>query len=157
MRRILGVPDFVVAFVDALITLSDIVNEDDETPLVERLAAASHEFYILGQTPEWIATYADKLAKENTEDWAVRFKRKEVQTFLNKVIGTAKFHHLKKAFEEDSRTLFTAMRVGSVFIRPWALALDDTINTLTKKQLNDVNLPQRTISSFAGLFTGISA
>lgn len=156
IRRTAGIDDFVIVAIDVLVTGSHLVVDDSDTPMLDRFSRSADEF------PNW----------EKDHDWMLpglqRFSDGDVTTLVNRLtnpanrkallrsIGSASFRQLHDAFTADTRVLFSALRIGIKYIRPWAIALDDALDVLTTAQREAANVPNMA-PSFFGAFMQLLA
>lgn len=151
VRRTLGVNDYVIGLVDSLVTICAIALEETDLPILQRLSDADHEFAIIGQDPDWIATALQYASEPVLADWAQRLQRADHQRVLNQLLGTAGLHSMRREAERDTRIVLTAAQVGMRFLGPWALAMDDALGTLTEAQRHEIGLTGKVGSSLFGL------
>ena len=151
VRRLLGVNDYVIALVDSMVTACVIVLEDSDIPLIERWSASNKEFAILKEAPAWVTDALRNVSESAMAEWVNRLQRADHKKVLNRLLGTAAFNRLQTGLHQDGRIIVMAIRVGTNYLRPWALALDDALNVLNDDQKGEVGLPYGLGSSCFGL------
>lgn len=136
IRKTLLINDYVIAFVDCLVTLAAIALEDDERPLTERLREA--EFAVFDEPAEWVAQGLGQLDKKSIDHWGNRIKTVHYRKFLNRLVGTAEYDRLSDALQADMLIILGASRRVVGWLMPFAVALQDCLTELTEKQLAEV-------------------
>jgi hypothetical protein len=151
VRRALGVNDYVIALVDSMVTACAIVLEESDVPLIDRLSASDREFAIADAEPAWVVDALQNVSDSAMSEWVARLQRADHRKILNRLLGTARLNEIQAGIHEDGRIVLMAIRFGVNHLRPWALALDDTLRVLDDQQRGQVGLPQGLSSSFFGL------
>lgn len=151
VRKVLGANDYIIAAVDSLVTFCAIVLEESDAPLPQRLIDGQSEFAALQEPPEWITAAVSEITDTELADWAKRLQHADRKKVLNRLLGTATFTQLRQDMTADARVVLTALRVGVSFIRPWALAMDDSLNVLTQAQKDEVGVPRALVASLFGI------
>lgn len=157
LRGHLGVNDYVITALDNLVTLCAIVVEEDEKPLLERLAEAQHEFGGWGDDLHWISETLEAVSEEQVARWAERVKHADYQKFLNRLLGTSTYTALVESLKSDARVVLAALHVGVRAIQPWSVALDDAVNVLNKSQIQESGLQGALATATFGLVANIEA
>lgn len=151
VRKLLGANDYLIAIVDSVVTLSAIVLEEGEVSLAKRLTDAGHEFAILQEPTDWITAAVHRISDSEITTWAKRLHRADRKKVLNRLLGTAKFNLVRQGLSTDTRTVLMAIRIGVSFIRPWALAMDDSLGMLTQAQKDEAGVPVSLAASLFGM------
>lgn len=129
--------DYFVAAIDGLVTLCAIVIEEANDPLLDRLNAAKDEFAILDVSPTWIAKTLTTMSEEELTRWVKRLFASDSKRVLNRMLGTAAYSAMAKSLDQDVRTILEAVRVGTGYFRPWAVAMDDALASLSPAEQKD--------------------
>lgn len=164
VRRTIGIDDFVVVAIDVLVTASSLVNEDSDTPILDRFSRSSNEFPSWDHDHDWLVPGLQRFSDGEFTTLVNRLSNSANRKALLRSIGSASFRQLHEAFTADTRILFSALRIGIEYIRPWAIALDDALEVLTTTQREAANVPNIASSFFetfmqllAGLDYSLSA
>lgn len=154
-RKVLGADDYLTATIDAVVTLSAIVLEESEAPLLQRLFDAEHEIPNLRESGGWLPEAVQRISSPEITAWAKRLRHADHQKVLNRLLGTATFNLIRQDLDTDARTVLTAIRFVIRLSRPWALAMDDSLSMLTKSQRDEAGIPASLAASFFGLVLNV--
>lgn len=137
LREALYVNDYLLAFMDSLVTLAAVFLEDDGQPFLDKLDAT--EFAISEESQEWISTALEHLDKDTLESWTKKLRPGNYSTYANRLLGGREYDALVSALQKDVIVLVSALKKLLGLLMPFAVALDDLANTLTADQLKELN------------------
>lgn len=143
-RALLGIDNWVLDLVDAVVRTTFVLTAEDSRPLDERLDTVRAFFAPLdGAMPSVLADQIDdmpaKLEQLSAEGLPRRAKRLtrdgHWKRFAERLVGPKSYARLGVALREDSTVVAHGLRGLVRMIRPYAAAFDDLVQVLGPDQM----------------------
>lgn len=143
LRQTLRVSDHLIALVDAIVTVVDVLtDETDPADLNER----AERVFERGPLATYLLMLPEGLTSEALEAYlgeevprALKmFDGKDPRGFANRLLGAAKYHRLEQALKRDLEILLIGARRASRWALPFALALEDICEPLDSGAMSEV-------------------
>jgi len=140
-RRVLGVSDTMLVVWDLLVRAARVLTDDsDPRPWMDRLAEALGPMLDPADDAARAAMHGHltsllEVLETELVAWTEGLAKEDRRRFLLRAVGAAAWDRLGQALRSDAAVLVVAVRRGSRFLMPFALALDDVALVLTPAQL----------------------
>jgi hypothetical protein len=115
-----------------------LTNPGDSRPWQERIEAcfsSVDEERLL----EILKAFEEQFQNGNPKYWVDNFKSDSYKSFVERLLGAARYRLLVKALKEDAAVVALAIRRGTRALAPFAVAWNDALSLMSKSQLKAVS------------------
>lgn len=141
IRRSIGLPDFALDVMDAVVeTLHDVLDTDKARGWEDRLEAIPGRFESIfpeddvDQLLEKLTRFAESDIKAMLDPYVARFKNGSAKKFLQRLLGSGRYSRLVSAWEADWALCLLAFRRLMRAVLPFVQALEDAAVPLSDKE-----------------------
>ncbi|GAB3244406.1 hypothetical protein [Kineosporia babensis] len=126
--------DGIVAICHALLHPSDDLDWVQRLTTVLDVKAAA----FTPESLEAIRSELERIAADKDAAWFTNLARSDFLKFLEKAVGTAAYHRIRRAVLDDMATVAETIRVGVQLLQPYAQAAEDMIRVLPATNRGDL-------------------
>ncbi|MCJ1675583.1 hypothetical protein MT355_20145 [Rathayibacter sp. VKM Ac-2929] len=141
IRKLYGLSDTVLLVLEAsVIVLRRLLDDTDQRSIEEKLRDLEYALpdFSEGRLDE-LTVAAQGLDEQKIAPWVGRFKTRNGQWFLRRMVGAGAYDRIDHALRSEGALLVIALRRAFRALIPMAVALDDASAFLTAKQLKSIN------------------
>ncbi|WP_369162367.1 hypothetical protein [Streptomyces sp. R02] len=135
----LRIDESVVLVVETLVSLcSALTNSADRRPWHERIedcfANINDE-----DLQKILIAFTEEFQGDKPKNWIENFKNENYKSFVERLLGSARYRLLVNAVKEDCAVIALAFRRGIRAFMPFAVAWSDALSLMSKEQLKAAN------------------
>ncbi|WSB84175.1 hypothetical protein OHA60_10575 [Streptomyces cellulosae] len=135
----LRIDDSVVLVTEVLVSACKaLTNSGDSRPWQERIEAC---FANVDEERfrEILTAFEEQFRNDNPKHWVDKFKNESYKSFVERLLGAARYRLLVNALKEDAAVVALAVRRGIRALAPFAVAWNDALSLMSKSQLKAVS------------------